>query len=288
MLSANCPNYSNLIRFYINLSTSYRPIVFCLLDFRRDWVQLSHPNGFDNRSILHPALILYDLIMNHFRSFFPGKAGFFWHCAQMIKSTTVHIIDEEAVRRGTIARIVYAAGFHAEVYDGMDEFLRHGPTTGVVLAQDDAAGGCITTLMERMVRLGHWLPVIAVAALTDRSAVVAAIKAGALDYLAYPLDADSLSTAIDNVVTEAEPYRAQRDRVITCQSRIAQLSKREREVLDRLADGLSNKEMARALSISSRTVEIHRMKMMAKLGARHAAEAVRLLLYATDFNKLAA
>lgn len=68
--------------------------------------------------------------------------------------------------------------------------------------------------------------------------------------------------------------------MIEARDRIATLSAREREVLDWLADGSSNKVIARELDISPRTVEIHRANMMNKLGANHAAEAVRLKLEA--------
>ncbi|MFZ9396883.1 MAG: response regulator transcription factor, partial [Erythrobacter sp.] len=69
-----------------------------------------------------------------------------------------------------------------------------------------------------------------------------------------------------------------RRRMIEARQRIANLSAREREVLDWLSAGSSNKSIARELEVSPRTIEIHRANMMLKLGARHAAEAVRLKL----------
>ena len=86
---------------------------------------------------------------------------------------------------------------------------------------------------------------------------------------------------------EADAQRQQRARAAEARQRISRLSMREREVLDRLAEGCSNKAIARELEISPRTVEIHRMKMMGKLGARHAAEAVRLRLEASGLGDLA-
>jgi FixJ family two-component response regulator len=76
--------------------------------------------------------------------------------------------------------------------------------------------------------------------------------------------------------------------MIEARDRISTLSAREREVLDWLAEGSSNKAIARELDISPRTVEIHRANMMTKLGARHAAEAVRLKLEAKLEPKLRA
>ncbi len=110
--------------------------------------------------------------------------------------------------------------------------------------------------------------------------VVEAIKAGALDYLALPLDPERLEELIDRIDEEARAHSEARRRMIEARSRIEVLSAREREVLDWLAQGCSNKTIARELDISPRTVEIHRANMMAKLGAGHAAEAVRLRIEA--------
>ena len=122
----------------------------------------------------------------------------------------------------------------------------------------------------------------------DTTRVVAAVKAGAMDYLQLPLDVTPLRAALDRVEAEAELIRVQRERAADARQRVARLSTREREVLDRLAIGFSNKAIARELDISPRTVEIHRMKMMGKLGARHAAEAVRLRIEAEGVGDIAA
>lgn len=97
-----------------------------------------------------------------------------------------------------------------------------------------------------------------------------------------------MNDAISRAAKEADAFRAQRARAAEARQRISRLSLREREVLDRLADGCSNKAIARDLDISPRTVEIHRMKMMGKLGARHAAEAVRLRIEASGLDEVAA
>jgi len=206
----------------------------------------------------------------------------------MVDRVTLHILDGDSARRAQLARLAFAAGHHAEIYATADELLAHAPSGGLVLAQDEPVGEGIPRLIAAMMHAGHWLPVIAIAEIPETAAVVRSIKAGALDYLAMPSQIGPLNEAISRAAREADSFRAQRARAAEARQRISRLSSREREVLDRLAEGCSNKAIARDLDISPRTVEIHRMKMMGKLGARHAAEAVRLRIEATGLDDVAA
>ncbi|MFM9937749.1 MAG: response regulator transcription factor [Novosphingobium sp.] len=206
----------------------------------------------------------------------------------MIERVTLHVLDSDSARRAQLARLAFAAGHHAEIYAHAEELLSHAPSGGLVLAQDEPVGKGITALVAAMMRAGQWLPVIAIAEAPTISAVVSAIKAGALDYLTVPDAIAPLNEAIARSARQADAQRLQRARAAEARQRISRLSTREREVLDRLAEGCSNKAIARDLEISPRTVEIHRMKMMGKLGARHAAEAVRLSIEATGLGEMAA
>lgn len=206
----------------------------------------------------------------------------------MIERVTLHILDSDSARRAQLARLAFAAGHHAEIYASPDELLAHAPAGGLVLAHDEPAGEAVPALIAAMMRAGQWLPVIAIAESPGTEAVVRAIKAGALEYLAVPQQIAPLNESIARALREAEGHRARRARAAEARQRIARLSLREREVLDRLAEGCSNKAIARELAISPRTVEIHRMKMMGKLGARHAAEAVRLRIEAQGLGDIAA
>lgn len=206
----------------------------------------------------------------------------------MTDRTTLHILDSESVRRAQLARLAFAAGHHAEIYATIEEFVAHAPERGLLLVQDDCSGPSIAELIDTLLQAGQWMPVIALAERPRTPDVVLAIKAGAFDYLEVPQQIGPLNEAIERALQESEGHRNRRSRAVEARQRIACLSPREREVLDRLAEGLSNKAIARDLAISPRTVEIHRMKMMAKLGARHAADAVRLRIEADPLIELAA
>lgn len=198
----------------------------------------------------------------------------------MTRKAQLHFIDSDSRHRAELARVGFDLGHHSEVYGDLSELAAHPPREGIIIARDTPEEGGISMILDRLSRLGIWLPVIAVDTDPAANRIVSAIKAGALDYLPLPLDAERFDRCLTRIAKEAEVFGEARRRMIEARDRIASLSEREREVLEWLSEGSSNKVIARELEISPRTVEIHRANMMHKLGARHAAEAVRLRLEA--------
>ena len=192
----------------------------------------------------------------------------------------VHFIEADMRMRADLARTTFGLGHHAEVYADLAELCEHPPQHGVIVVRDVEGDGGIAATIEQFEACGIWLPVVAMDEEPHTANVVAAIKAGALDYLALPLEPQRLSAMLERIGDEARDQAEVRRRMIEARGRIDNLSTREREVLDLLAEGSSNKAIARDLQISPRTVEIHRANMMTKLGASHAAEAVRLRIEA--------
>ncbi len=198
----------------------------------------------------------------------------------MTRKASLHFIDSNSRQRAELARVGFTLGHHSEVYGDLSELSVHPPREGIIIARDTPEEGGVSMILDRLSRLGIWLPLIAVDNDPRPGRIVDAIKAGALDYLSLPLDPDRFERCLTRIAKEAEVFGAARRRMIEARDRIGSLSAREREVLEWLAEGSSNKVIARELEISPRTVEIHRANMMHKLGARHAAEAVRLKLEA--------
>lgn len=194
--------------------------------------------------------------------------------------TILHIVDSSSRSRAEQARFGFAMGYHCEIYADIAELLSVSPAQGIVLARDREECGGAARIAEELADRGVWLPVIATAVDPRPARVAAAIRRGVLDYLRLPLREDRLENAVARIRDEAQAYLQARRKVAEARSRIAGLSPREREVLDWLAQGCSNKMIAQELSISPRTVEIHRANMMSKLGAHNAAEAVRLSIEA--------
>ncbi len=193
---------------------------------------------------------------------------------------TIHYLNSSSRDRAAFVQMVTRLGHHVEVYHDMAELIECKPSQGVVVASDDASSGGITNTIDTLARAQISLPVIAVAPQPCVARTVQAMKSGALDYLATPLDPAIFSRSLDAIAVEARHFAEARQRMFEARDRISSLSRREREVLDLLASGHTNKAIARDLGISPRTVEIHRANMMAKLDAGHAADVVRLSLEA--------
>lgn len=194
---------------------------------------------------------------------------------------TVHVVADQAQQRATMARMIFAAGHHAEVYNDAEELVEHRPTGGIILVHETGKLGA-AVICNALTRNALWLPVIGFGAEVDPSRIVAGMKAGAMDYLVGPVTVGTIIAKLQDCAKEALAVSEIRGRKAAARSVLVKLSDRERQVLDLLAAGLSNKEMARDLGISPRTIEIHRMKMMGKIGATSGAHAVRIRIDALE------
>jgi len=190
----------------------------------------------------------------------------------------IHVVARDGDARSALTGIVLLLGHSATTYSDLAELLHVCPYKGIILVQQHAADGDMHQLLGRLGKQGIALPVIVAAANPRTEEVVASIKSGAVDYLQMPVEANCLARSLSRVVEEARVHGKARYHRIDAKCRVQKLSRRERQVLEHLVGGCSNKVIARHLGISPRTVEIHRANMMTKLRANNAAEAVRIWL----------
>lgn len=189
----------------------------------------------------------------------------------------IHVVAGSEGARARLARLIFSLGHHAEVYADAAELTKHAPSQGVIIIAEGGEGQSIA-LMNSLSDVGLWLPVIGVGDQLSYDTIIAGVKAGVLDFIAENASLEVINLKISACAIEGGRVIAEQQRYASARRKVASLSHREGEVLDMLARGLSNKEMARELSISPRTIEIHRMKMMAKLGAKSSADAIRIIL----------
>jgi FixJ family two-component response regulator len=194
------------------------------------------------------------------------------------ESLTVYIVDDDASVRDSLALMLGLAGQRTAFFADAEAFLAawRADWAGCVIADLRLPGASGIELQAEMRRRGSPLPFIIITAHGDVPAARAAFRADAVDFLEKPFDHEQLRAAIGNAFSK-ENLRLRR---AADAGRLGLLTAREREVLAAAARGLHAKEIARELGISARTVEVHKTRIMAKLGARNVAELVRFALAA--------
>jgi two-component system response regulator FixJ len=194
---------------------------------------------------------------------------------------TVHVIDDDAAVRRSLERLLDGAGFQVVSYESPAAFLEaaSGLSAGCVLLDIRMPGVDGLQVQARLNRLRVRLPVIVMTGHGDVPSAVRAMKAGAIDFLEKPFGDETLLKVIEGALAKASRLIGDREAEWAAQ-RIATLSPREREVLDALLAGRPNKVIAFDLNISVRTVEVHRARMMERLGTKQFADAIRLAVMA--------
>jgi FixJ family two-component response regulator len=191
---------------------------------------------------------------------------------------TVFLVDDDAAVLKGLGRLLAAAGMKVAAFDSPRHFLDR---------LDPAAAGCLILdfampefngleLQQALVAKGCDLPIIFLTGQGDIPTSVRAMKRGAADFLTKPVDDEELLAAIRNAFARHSDVSRSHQARRAVERRLTTLTAREREVLDRVAAGRRNKQIAAELGIVEKTIKVHRAHVMQKMGARTLAELLSL------------
>jgi len=192
----------------------------------------------------------------------------------------VHVVDDDTSFRTAIERRLKKAGYEVMTYSSAQQLLDRLPADNepsCILLDVRIPGLSGPELQHRLVELGSPLPIIFLTGYADTETTVRTIKAGAEDFLTKPVASEQLLPAIERALQHHETARLQKSKLDGLRALIAKLTPRERQVLQLIAQGHSNKEIAQLLELSVNTVSVHRANLMNALDIHRTAE---LVLYA--------
>ncbi|XSG86617.1 MAG: response regulator transcription factor [Methylohalobius sp. ZOD2] len=196
----------------------------------------------------------------------------------------VYIVDDDADLRSALRQLLESVGFQVKTYPDGSSFLKAcgEDCAGCVvldMAMPDMNGYEVQAALQKH---GVRLPIIFLTGFGDIPMAVKSIQAGAVDFLEKPVDTAELLERVRQALAIDEERRQAEARACDIRQRYARLSPRECEVMDLVLSGLSNKEIARKLDLSPRTVEVHRTHVMHKMGAANLAELVSMAAHCTS------
>ena len=193
---------------------------------------------------------------------------------------TVFIVDDDASARDALSLLLGRRGYRVSVFASAEDFLDALSLewTGCAVLDIRMPGMSGLELQQALSQRGCLLPVVFITAHGDAATARAALKADAIDFLEKPVDETQFLDAVDAAFRRETNQRAQFDRLESLESRLARLTLRERQVMELAADGRNHREIADALGISPRTVEVYKARMMEKLQMRNLSELIRLLM----------
>ena len=194
----------------------------------------------------------------------------------------VFVLDDDDAVRDSLKALLESAGLEVEIFGSGKEFLSDlDPTRGGCLVLDVRMPGLSgLEIQEKLAEKGNAMPVIIITGHGDIPIAVQAMKAGAVDFIEKPFGDDVILESVHRALKHGEQIQRDASSATELGARLARLTPRERDVLEKLVIGNPNKIIAYELGISPRTVEIHRARVIEKMEARSLSHLVRLAIAA--------
>ena len=192
----------------------------------------------------------------------------------------VHLVDDEAAVRDALGFLFSSRGVDVRLYASGPEFLTAlgaGTLDGCILLDVRMEPMSGLVVHDELIARGVRNPVVFLTGHGDIPMAVDALKKGAFDFIEKPYSDNALAERVERALHVAQAMRARDQKGAERAARLASLTEREREVMQRVAAGKLNKIIADELNVSIRTVEVHRARVFSKLGVRSAAEVATLL-----------
>lgn len=191
---------------------------------------------------------------------------------------TICVVDDDASVREALANLLESVGFNTQLFGSTEQFRGasrpDGPSCLLLDVRFPGANGL--DFQETLQRAGIWIPIIFITAHGNVPMASRALRAGAVEFLMKPFQKDELLAAIRQALERDRVLLAEQAELTEVRSRFDELTSREREVLELVVSGLTNKEIGCQLGISEVTTKMHRGQVMRKMKAASLADLVRM------------
>lgn len=194
------------------------------------------------------------------------------------ETAVVFVVDDEAPIRRALERLIKSAKLGVETFASAEEYLAADPPEGPSCLVLDVKLPGLTglELQEQVIGTNRTMPIIFLSGRSDISTSVEAMKGGAIEFLEKPVDDEDLLDAIHRAIERDTRDMRRHAEILKLQRCAESLTAREHEVFALIVTGLLNKQVARQLGISEKTVKVHRARVMQKMEARSFANLVRM------------
>ena len=199
-----------------------------------------------------------------------------------VATPTVYVVDDDDAVRDSLGLLLRSAGLSTQDYPSAETFLDdfNNDMIGCLVLDIRMPGMNGLELQARLAQRKSTLPIVFITAHGDIPMAVEALRMGALDFVQKPFDDTEIVGKVNAAMEDGQRHHQEEVRRNVVRERLSTLTARERHVMDQVVQGKANKVIASDLSISQRTVEIHRARVMGKMKVTSLAQLVRAVLIA--------